>query len=293
MTALLLLLLGCQQPESSAVTDTGPDLLELGRIEGEVRRTVPLVGDGFGHLFVGVFLPGDDDEEPAMMMAWAQSFVDISEDDAAIPFTIQNLYPHTAPYRIAAVFDEAEDLAEDTPECMVCDGDLATIRLYEEPMDEIQIESGQTHPLTLELSVVTTRDWPAGSGQSDTNDQLSGTGVLTGTVSRTATGADDNRGDLWVMLFDGDPLSGVGPVSTTLAGNIDLSDPATVVSYRVEGLPTRDEPWYLVAFLDDNGTGTLPDSGDIIAAEGFGVPQLVVDPETDTVFDIVLNMNPF
>ena len=228
-----------------------------------------------------------------MMMAWARSFVDISEDDEAVPFTIQNLYPHTAPYRIAAIFDEAEDLAEDTPECMVCDGDLATIRLYEEPMDEIQIESGQTHRLTLDLSVVTTRDWPAGSGQPETNDQLSGTGVLTGTVSRTATGADGNRGELWLMLFDGDPLSGVGPVSTRRAGIIDLSDPATVLSYRVEGLPTRDEPWYLVAFLDDNGTGTLPDNDDIVAVEGSGVPQVVVATETETVFDIVLNMNPF
>lgn len=294
MSPLLLpALLACAAAPPSDSGSAEDTLLEVGRIEGVLTRSAPLVGDGLGHVFIGVFLPGADDEPPALLQAWAQRNVDARDEDFALPFSFENLFPHSTPLRVAAIFDEAEDLAEDTPDCRVCDGDLATVALYEQPLHSLMIESGQTHVLELVLAVETRRDWPAGSGRpAGEIGGASGDGVLEGTISRTASGGGDNIGDIYLMLFEEDPQAGGEPLTVDVLPEIDLSDPATVVSYRLEDLPTREEGHFLVAFLDDDGSGNMPDPNDIIALDGFSLPRVVLRPDAETSLDLVLSFNP-
>jgi hypothetical protein len=293
VTALLPLLLACAAAPTPTTVDSGDPLLEVGRIEGVLTRSVPVAGNGIGHVFIGVYLPGADDEPPALLQAWAQGDVDVRADDFALPFAFENLFPHSAPLRVAAIFDEAEDLVEDTPDCMACDGDLATVALYEQPLHSLRIESGQTHVMELELAVVATRDWPAGSGAPGGElEGATGDGVLEGTVSRTASGGGDNVGDVWMMLFEDDPLAGGAPITLDSLPGVDLSDPDTTVGYRLEGLPTRAEGYFLVAFLDDNSSGSMPDADDIIALDGASVPRVVLVDGDETRFDVVLSANP-
>lgn len=295
MSSLVLpLLLSCAAPPIPS--DSGDGLLEVGRIEGVLTRSVPTVGDGVGHVFIGVFMPGEDDAAPALVQAWARREVDVRGDDFALPFAFENLFPHSAPLRVAAIFDEAENLVEDTPDCLACDGDLATVALYEQPLHELRIESGQTHTLNLELAVATTRDWPAGSGTAGGDGGVGGStgdGVLKGTISRTASGAEDNVGDIWMMLFDENPMTGGEPITLEVLSDVDLSDPTTVVEYRIEDLPTAEEGHFLVAFLDDDGSGNRPDPNDVIALDGFSIPRVVLSAEAETHFNVVLSANPF
>jgi len=71
-----------------------------------------------------------------------------------------------------------------------------------------------------------------------------------------------------------------------------LSDPDTTQDCRVEGLPMRAEGDVLVAPLDENGTGSVPDSDVIIALNRATSPRLVLVDGDEATLDVVLSANP-
>lgn len=292
---LLAMAVGCAGPAAApdaGIGDTGVARLEVGGIEGTLTRSAPLAGDGLGNLFIGVFYTDGLETDAVIHATWAVAQVDLRDDDVAIPFGFANLFPDRAPLYIGAVFDEDEDLYPDTDACQYCDGDLATVHITEEALQPVRIESGVVQPLALDLAVEAHRDWPAGSGGAHSLDGT-GEGGLKGTLSRTASGSGDHVGDVYIMLFEEDPLTtSATPLFVEVLPQIDLSDPDTVLDYEVTGCPTSDAPLVLVAFLDDDGTGNTPGPGDLVDADGFVLPEVTLQDGVITEHDIVLRVSP-
>lgn len=117
-------------------------------------------------------------------------------------------------------------------------------------------------------------------------------GRLEGTVRRTVDGPGDERGLLYITLFDESPVTNPdSPVAFTIF-EADLSAADAEISYVLEEVPTREEPWYLAAFLDDDGDAGLggPDSGDLMTfAPEMQVWTVAVPDEGTHSFDIELN----
>jgi len=131
-----------------------------------------------------------------------------------------------------------------------------------------------------------------------------GGGSIEGDVTRSAMPAAGGRGDLYVAVFTTDPVTdrmGAVNVANARIENVDMSAASARVPYRVTGIPTRSAPYFVTAFLDDNGTvdGTDPsragpDRGDLVALEGFSSIRVTVADETPVPLDIDLNFNlPF
>lgn len=142
------------------------------------------------------------------------------------------------------------------------------------------------------------------AGSTPTDAPPSGGGAIAGRVTRTAMPAAGGRGHLYIAVFDRDPVTdrmGARAVARTRIENVDMSSPSASVSYRVEGIPPRAMPYYVTAFLDDNGTvderdpeRAGPDRGDLVALEGFSSPRVTVPDARTVMFDLVLNFNlPF
>ena len=85
----------------------------------------------------------------------------------------------------------------------------------------------------------------------------------------------------------------------------DLSMDSSRITYRIEGIPLRAEPYYISAFLDDNDNvdeqmpdSIAPDKPDPIDAElqGFSLsfPTVTVDSAAEVTFDLDLKFKrPF
>lgn len=132
----------------------------------------------------------------------------------------------------------------------------------------------------------------------------SGTGSLTGNVTRSAAPAAGGRGHLYVAVFTSDPVTdrtGAMNVANARVENVDMSADGASIPYTVSGIPPRAEPYFVTAFLDDNGTVSAtdpsaagPDRGDLVALEGFASPRVTVSSEAPVALDLVLNFNlPF
>lgn len=135
-----------------------------------------------------------------------------------------------------------------------------------------------------------------GAPQDDSGDGGTGAqGSLTGSVTRTADPVNGGVGDLYVAVFDESPLVNMEAalVGQALIEDVDMTAADAVATYSIEGIPARPEPYFVVAFLDDNGTASTdapgPDMGDLVSLEGTGAPEVVVVPEETTAFNIVLN----
>lgn len=129
-------------------------------------------------------------------------------------------------------------------------------------------------------------------------------GTLVGVVTRTAEPAAGGRGHLYVAVFTSDPVTdrmGAMNVARGIVEDVDMSAAGASVAYTVVGIPPRPEPYFVTAFLDDNGTVSAtdpsnagPDRGDLVALEGFASPRATVASETTVTLDLVLNFNlPF
>ena len=87
------------------------------------------------------------------------------------------------------------------------------------------------------------------------------------------------------------------PVAMGSIDGVDLSGVDVAVQYELVGIPPSDAPYYVTAFLDDNGTvdpgdpaSAGPDMGDLVSLDGFGSPSVLVDSVGAVPFDIDLNI---
>lgn len=141
------------------------------------------------------------------------------------------------------------------------------------------------------------------SGRGSDRDAAApaGGGSLVGSIRRTAEPRAGGVGHVYVAVFDRDPVLNRDDavlVGRALVEDADLRAPDATVSYRVNEVPPRAEPYFVTAFLDDNGTVDAanpgPDRGDLVSLDGLASPSVTVDRAGDVPFDIVLNANlPF
>jgi hypothetical protein len=123
---------------------------------------------------------------------------------------------------------------------------------------------------------------------------------LTGVISRSAMPTGDAKGNIYVAVFDKDPIANQSTakvVGNALVLAADLSATATKIPYTVEGVPPRAEAYYLIGFLDDNGNvdmsnpaGAGPDKGDLVSLMGVSAPKVTLDTAGDHPHDIDLNL---
>jgi len=143
---------------------------------------------------------------------------------------------------------------------------------------------------------------PADARVTDAGESESAT--LTGSITRSAAPAAGGIGHLYIAVFTLDPVSNAD--TTELVGaarvdDVDMSGDGVSVVYAVTGIPPRAEPYFVTAFLDDNGTVVAddpaaagPDRGDLIALDGFASPQVTLSSATSVALDLELNFNlPF
>lgn len=135
-------------------------------------------------------------------------------------------------------------------------------------------------------------------------DVALGGATLTGTITRSAQPAAGGIGNLYIAVFTLDPVSNADTtvnVANARIENADMSADDAMVTYTMLGVPPRAEPYYVTAFLDDNGTvdttdpaNAGPDRGDLVAIDGFASPQVSITSETTVTLDLDLNFNlPF
>jgi hypothetical protein len=123
--------------------------------------------------------------------------------------------------------------------------------------------------------------------------------TVAGSIRRSAQPMGDARGNIYVALFDEDPVTNMDTakvVARALLEAADLSAQGASVAYTLTDVPTRSADYFLVAFLDDNGNvdpatpdAAGPDKGDLVSLDGLAAPKLQVASVGTTQHDIVLN----
>ena len=128
------------------------------------------------------------------------------------------------------------------------------------------------------------------------DDVEPGPGSLEGTVVRSAQATEDGVGTLVVSVYDTDPLQNEDAceLASSSASNVDLSGEANGFGYTVGGIPTRAEPYIVVALFDDNGDLDAlgqPGPGDLLsyAGETTAFPTAVVADAAPVPLQLELN----
>ena len=128
------------------------------------------------------------------------------------------------------------------------------------------------------------------------------TATLHGVVTRSGTPAVDGIGGLYIALFDMDPVVAMDEASvvgSAFVPDVDMSAAGASIAYEMADIPPRAEPYFVIAFLDDNDsvtdpTAAAPDRGDLISLDGFAAPQVTLSEPTRVELDIDLTENlPF
>ena len=152
----LPLLLGCAQGEIDTA-DSGEEavtqLMELGQIEGVVRRTAELQGDGVGNVIVLAFYAQQPSTDRFPHNVLVVPYQDLSRPDAEVAYSLTNFFPEPEPYYVLAVFDEDDSLMESFSWVPTA-GDLLSDPLGVGAFEPIYIESGDVREVNLELTVV-------------------------------------------------------------------------------------------------------------------------------------------
>ena len=129
-------------------------------------------------------------------------------------------------------------------------------------------------------------------------------GTMFGQITRSGSPRSGGIGHIYVALFDADPVrarDSANLIVNVRIENADMSSSSASIPYELAGIPTRAAPYYVVAFLDDNGTVSAteadaagPDRGDLISLDGFSSPTVLVNDTARQQYDIDLNFNrPF
>lgn len=255
-----------------------PALPTLATIEGVITRTAPVQGDGVGTLLVGLFQDPAGDPLPVPFWGWTRNEIDANDNDIAIAYTIPNVHPQDSPYCVAAIFDEDEDMALG-PDLYPSQGDLLSIAIEDGGIPPVVIDTGGTQPLDLELAQVSAIDWgpdSSGSGDSGSGETCGGTVHVALRASRDQTA--DLVGDAHVWLFAGDPREEPqGPVCQRTGVPVDLTEAGAITGFTLKDVPTRADPFHVVAYLDADGSGAGgPSAGDPIALDGDSLPTALV-----------------
>lgn len=150
----------------------------------------------------------------------------------------------------------------------------------------------QSAPTDDEAADLATRDGASAADQATAPSRT----ALSGKLTRTARPKNGGKGDLYVAVFEGNPV--VEMKSARLLGRqlipaVDFSDDKTVVMYRVEGILPAQRETQVLAFLDDNHTvdqkNLGPDAGDPVTLDGIGGIKVTLKPDAENVADLVLN----
>ena len=152
---VLSLLLGCVEVDDSADSAEEESLepMQLGRIQGVVRRSAELQGDGVGNIIVLAFFaqkPAVDRYPFNVLILPAQ---DLSDPDAEVPYTLHNFFPEPVPYYLLAIFDEDDSLM-DGFSWVPTTGDLLSDQLEEGDFEAILVESGEVVERDLVLKEI-------------------------------------------------------------------------------------------------------------------------------------------
>jgi hypothetical protein len=121
---------------------------------------------------------------------------------------------------------------------------------------------------------------------------------LTGNVLRKALTKPQNggKGDVYVAVFDHDPVTdraSAKVVGQTIVHDADMTADTAAVPYAVEAIPPRSEPYFVIAFLDDNHSAKAaapgPDKGDLVSLDGLASPKVTLATPTAVSLDLPLN----
>ena len=104
------------------------------------------------------------------------------------------------------------------------------------------------------------------------------------------------KGIVYVALFDRDPVTdrtNAKVVGRVIVPDVDMTADTASVAYSIGGIPPRAEPYFVIAFLDDNHnavtTNPGPDKGDLVSLDGIAAPKVTVAKPGKTTLDIPLN----
>ena len=133
------------------------------------------------------------------------------------------------------------------------------------------------------------------AADDDDDSPPSGEALLGGVITRSADLEHDGLGDLYVAIFDGNPVDLVNTpnvLATHLLPATDLTDPTTQIAYAVAVVPSGDL-LHVMAFFDDNGNVDVsvpgPDQSDLVSLEGLAAPTVVVASDDGGALDLDLN----
>ena len=129
------------------------------------------------------------------------------------------------------------------------------------------------------------------SSAGDDDDSAGGLANLSGNVTRVAepVAGQDGYGDLYVVVLSESPMTNPSqlPVAQMMYPGSDFTDAAASVAYSVTGIPPRAEGYFVVAVLDDDGTGPQPDGNDLINFPA----SVTMDAGGDYTEDLSLTMS--
>ena len=107
---------------------------------------------------------------------------------------------------------------------------------------------------------------------ADDDDSAATDVNISGMVTRSGdiVKGQDGIGTVVVSVLAQDPRTGPAgmPVAFTMLVDADLSASGASVEYVLDGVTPRVEPYYIVAFLDDDSSGAMggPNENDLVAA---------------------------
>ncbi len=123
--------------------------------------------------------------------------------------------------------------------------------------------------------------------------------TLSGNVTRSVAPTAGGVGNLFIALFEQDPVTSMNPpapVGQVLIENADMSGDGAAIAYEIPNVALRADPYFIVAFLDDNGTAAMdpasagPDMGDLVSLSGLASPSVVINQAGVVQQDIDLNL---
>lgn len=122
--------------------------------------------------------------------------------------------------------------------------------------------------------------------------------TMSGVVTRSTEPRNGGVGDLYVAVFDDDPITGGGQlVASAIIEDVDMNPPGVSIAYEVTMIPLREEAYYYTAFLDDNNTvdqsdpnNAGPDKDDLIHFPNFSIPQRQFNTAMEYQIDLDLNL---